>query len=465
MKLHKSFFITLILFVILITSFSRSYAEEYGSYKKPFAADSLWNSKPINPVLGSFVLPTDQYQPSVHAGKFSTGCFLATAEDGPMTIKGHLGKKGIYDADAETTTDEITIPHWPVDLIPATGGDGHADIIDESSGVIYSFWQLKKVEGIWRATHYGWMPLKGSGWGDPAHYHQGARATGVPACAGIIRKHEVADGKELYHHALAMSATKYALSAKIPYIFPATVADRTADKNVGEIPEGSLMMLPPTFDLNKIKTPELKKIANTLKVYGGYMVDQNFGTPYLIYVEHGSNLSLHKGGWNNSTANDLQLIRENLRNVVSTSGYLDADGKKFAPNQNLNLLSLRGPWRVESGETPGKFVSLQQAVVFDNLKSVTIQSNETGRSTPDVIWARPHKGDRYKLAVSAQGGAMLNLKILDPDTRKLLYESGNISDGKSVSFDWPADKFKTKLTLTSGSEPTSSVSATLKKDE
>jgi hypothetical protein len=465
MKLHKSFFITLILFVILITSFSRSYAEEYGSYKKPFAADSLWNSKPIKPVFGNFTIPTDQYFPSIHGGKLSTGCFLARASDSPMQIKGNNLDRGIYDADTESFSQELTLPHWPADLVPASGGDGHAEIIDEATETIHSFWQLRQVDGTWRATHHGWMPLKGSGWADPAHYHQGARATGVPPCAGIIRKHEVNDGDVIYHHALAMSLTKKILASNPAYVFPATIADRTAAKNTGSIPEGTLMMLPPDFDLGLIKTPELKKIANTLMVYGAYVVDENIGTPYVIYAEHGSGINIHKGLWNNAAARELQLIRERLRNVASTDGFLSADGRKFTPTKNLNILSMRGPWRVESGETPGKFVSLKQAVVFDNLKSVTIQSNETGRSTPDVIWARPHKGDRYKLAVSAQGGAMLNLKILDPDTRKLLYESGNISDGKSVSFDWPADKFKTKLTLTSGSEPTSSVSATLKKDE
>lgn len=456
---------TICLTVFLSCNTVVSYAAQNEVYLKPFAKNSLWNSKPLNPVFSDFVIPTSDYFPSIHNGQYSSGCFLATEADPPMKIKGTKGKKGVFDADAETFHEELTLPHWPADLAPATGGDGHADIFDVSTGIIHSFWQLKKVDGEWRATHYGWMPMNGTGWADAAHYHQGARATGVPACAGIIRKHEVSDGETFYKHALIMSLTINGLSSNPPYTFPATIADSGVAKNKGEIPEGSLVMLPPGFDVETIKTPEIKKIAKTLQIYGAYIVDENYGTPYVIYVERGGALDVHKGFWNNAAADELQYIRKSLRRVTATSGFEDADGKVFKPNTNVNLLSLRGPWYWESGSTLGKYDSYQQAVIFPNRTQKTVQSNESGRSMQNVIWSKPKKGERFKLSVIATGGALLNLKILDGGTRKTLYETGDISNGNSASFIWPTDNFVPKLVLTSGGAGPSSVSARLVKDE
>lgn len=451
-------------FILLCVGHS-VFAAKNDIYLQPFSADSLWNSKPLNPVFSNFVIPTSDYFPAMHNGKYSTGCYLATENDPPMKIKGHKGQRGVYDADAEVFDEVITLPHWPADLVPSSSADGHADIFDVASGIIHSFWQLKKVDGEWRATHHGWMPMKGSGWADAAHYHQGARATGVPACAGIIRKHEIADGEPMYHHALAMSLTHNALSANPPYIFPATISDRVVDKNVGEISEGSLVMLPPEFDISVFKTPEIKKVAKTLQVYGAYIVDENYGSPFIIYVEQGGALDVHKGLWNVPAAEELQLLRKSLRKVTSTAGYEDANGQKFTPSMLVNLLSMRGPWYVESGSAPGKYDSYKQAMVFPAGSGKTVLSNQSGRSMQTVSWAKPKKGERYKLSVSATGGAQLNLKVLDASNRKVMYESGDLSDGQLVRFEWPVDNFTPRLVLTSGSAGPSSVSATLIKDQ
>lgn len=449
------------IFIFFLGIVAHVNAAELSSYQQPFANNSLWNSKPINPVFDEFVIPTSEYFPSIHNGQYSTGCFLAIKSDPPMKIKGHKGQKGIYDADAERVQDELLLPHWPADLVPASGGDGHADVFDSATGIIHSFWQLKKVDGEWRATHYGWMPMNGTGWGDGAHYHQGARAVGIPACAGIIRKHEIADGESYYHHALALSLTQNALAPTPPYVFPATASDTHVARNKGAISEGSLLMLPGNVDIALFKTPEIRKIAKTLQVYGAYVVDENYGTPYVIYVEKGGALDVHKGLWNSQAADELQLLRKLLRKVTSVSGYADAQDQPFNPNTRINILSMRGPWSLESGSVLGKYDSYSQAVVFDNTQRTTIQSNESGRSMPNVIWAKPKKGDKFKLSVSATGGALINFKILEQNSRKVLYETGNLGEGKSIVFEWPNDVFIPKLVVTSGTEKNSKVSASL----
>ncbi len=463
---NKSSFIALAGFALVVFNANVN-AADFGSYQKLFAANSIWNSKPVKPVLGTFEIPKDIYYPSIHEGDYSTGCFLATNSDQEMVIKPTIGKPGINDADAEIKIDSLTVPHWPADLVPASGGDGHADIIDVSAGVIYSFWQLKKVDNVWRATHYGWMPLNGSGWADPAHYHQGSRAAGIPACAGLIRKHEVNDGSDLYNHALAMSLTKSGLSGVPPYTFPATIADWFASQNLGQIPEGSLLMLPPEFDIGRIKTSALKKIANTLKTYGAYAVDYNFGTPYMIYVEQGSGINIHKNGWNSQAANELQLIRQSLRSVTSVSGYIDGEGKPFIPEKKLNILSMRGPWCVyqrascvAKDPTAGKFDTMKQAVVFGPTTTNVVQSNPSGRSISQVAWAKPKAGERYKLTAITTGGGKLRLIIKNKQysTRVDTYD---LADGQSRTFVWPADDVISNVVVTSGVGASSKVSGTL----
>ena len=58
----------------------------YGTYLHPYAANSLWNSRPVNPVFDTFVIPKSTYFPSIGSGAYSTGVFLASATDAPMTV-------------------------------------------------------------------------------------------------------------------------------------------------------------------------------------------------------------------------------------------------------------------------------------------------------------------------------------------------------------------------------------------
>lgn len=434
-------------------------AASWGSFQKPFAANSLWNSRPVNASLGDFVIPKSDYFPNIGEGPWSTGVFLAKPTDRPMTVNGQ-GKPGVWDPDAEAE-HVVVIPRWPEDLVPASENDGHADIVDPLQGVIHSFWQLKKVDGKWTAALYAWSPLAGSGWGDPAHYYQGARAAGVATTGGLIRNHEIDDGQRLYHHALAVSLTFNALSAAPTYVFPSTSADRdAATTNGGRIPEGALLMLPPSFDVMSIGDPKIRKVAETLKVYGARVVDRNTGTPFNIYVEIGGDFNVHKHGWNNNAANDLEALRLALREVKSVDGWLDGNGKPFTPEKNLNLLSMRGPWRVESGDVAGTFDTWQQAVTFARTTKETRQANDTGRGLNAVTWAIPESGKPYRLTAIATGGGKLRLIARDKSGGRILVDSGELSNGESKTFVWP-EKCAVTIQATSGVGSASTVRGTL----
>ena len=464
------FFFTLCLGISLVQAAFSINALEFSTYERPFAASSQWNSQPVSPVLSTVGIPSSTYNATAFTPAFSATCYYTDANDPPVTIKKTPEYPGIHERDKEQYLSEITIPHWPANVMPATGGDAHADVIDIDNKVIHSFYRLKYVNGELTTLLYSWMPLDGRGWANPAHFYQGGRAVGIPSCAGMIRVHEVNDGDTMFRHALAMSLTYNALSAdQQGYVFPGTAADIDLTGNTGEIPEGALLMLPPNFDDSKFRTPLLKKIVNTLKTYGAYVVDRNFGTPYVIYSEIGADTRSTGNAYNEHTA-----IQKALRMVTSVSSWVDGNGSSFVPSKNFNILSMRGPWArgfnyqadsdqcVDSCEPLGQFDTYKQAVIFENTSEPIIQSNSSGRSVTYVNWARPKKGYKYQLTAKNSGDAKLRIVIRDPNRNDLIvYDSKELSDTQSVNFTWPIDDFHITTIAISGVGNASSVSADL----
>jgi hypothetical protein len=432
-------------------------AAPFGSYLRPYAATSLWNARPVNPTFGTFVIPRSSYFPTVASGAYSTGVFLASTTDKPMTIVG----PGSTDAHTVGVADPdnggnrvITLPRWPAGVLPASGTDGHADIVDPVTQTIHSFWQLKQKDGRWTAALYSWSKLSGNGWGDPAHYYQGARAVGIPASAGLIRKHEIKDGLAAYPHALAMSLTKNGLANGVnspAYVFPATSADNTAAANTGAIPQGALIMLPRSFDSSEITNPDLKKIVETLKLHGAYVVDYNTGTPFVIYVENDAGFNLMPTGWDGKIASQLDQIRASLRQVTAVQGWTDGNGNAanaaIKAQQNMNILSMRGPWSRQSGAGTAAYDTAGQRLVFEPASGKTVYVNGSNAGLTRVNWAIPAQGTHVELSVSATGGATLRLQV--SSNGAVTEETKDLQNGQSTRFVWPADA-KLTLTATSG---------------
>ena len=440
-------------------------AAEAATPSRPFSERSPWNARPTGALLGTDEVARSKYFPSVAAGNYSLGVSVASPNDPPMTVLPIVGKPGIWVPDAEASVDRIEIPHWPAGVDPARGSDGHAEIIDAANNRIHSFFFLRNVDGQWRTAQYTWTRLDGRGWGEPAHYFQGSRATGVPALAGLIRKDEVDDGQPTYLHALAMSLPPETLSGNPSYIFPATSADSDAAKaHTGRIPEGALMMLPPSFDAAAVRNARLAKVARTLMRFGAYVVDRNDGTPFAIYVENGADFDLHKGGWQNDVAADLDRMRAALRQVVGASGWVDGKGNAFSPERSLNLLSMRGPWQASDGGALGRFDSWEQAVVFPPSATPIVQTNASGRSMPAIPWAVPRAGATVRLKVSGSGGATLKLDLMAIDSGALLLSSGFVRTGTDKTLRWPATPARAVVTVTSGPAGGGRVSATLVAD-
>lgn len=462
--MNRRLAISILAVLTTIGNASHAQSTAWGTASRPFAAHSPWNSRPVNPQFGSAKVPESQYFPAVDSSTYSTGVFVAGPDDGPAELFGPGGQGGIWNADAEAHVSSIRIPRWPSSTVPATGSDGHADIVDEQAGVIHSLWQLKRVGEQWQASQYTWTPLAGHGWGTPAHYMQGSRSSGVPTLGGLIRKHEINDGQSTYKHALAVSLAHNGLAASPDYVFPATSTDRdSATTNSGSVPMGSLLMLPASYDTSDIANAQLKKIAETLKVYGAYVVDRNHGTPFVVYAEIGSNLALHPpGGWDSAVASELQRIRAALRPVVGAQAWLDGDGQTFTPSKNLNLLSMRGPWLQLWGTQKGSFDTWQQALVFPATGSTPSVMGSFGKNMlGHAPWATPEPGKRYTLTAVAQGGAKLKLIVQDCTESTRSVDTGDLAHGQSASFTWPQQVCRLQLNATSGADQASTISGTL----
>ena len=421
----------------------------FGTYLNPFAANSFWNCRPISPVLGTWEIPatfkprgsTYKCFPLIAGGAWSTGVYKALPSHPARTIYPPAGTAGVYDSDTDTWRPSITIPHWPDEAIGAVGSDGHCDVIDEAAGVVHSFWILKPdATGRLTARQYGWSPLKGQGWGDPAHFYQGARATGVPTCAGMIRKHEVSDGKSLFEHALAMSLDQTGLAASPAYIAPATLSDWNPWVNTGNIPQGALLMLPAGYDTARLaRWPLLKKVAETLKVYGARVVDRNEYTSFAIYVENGSGWKMTDMPWDNDMVAELEVIRSQLRQVVSHGGYIDGNGQPRVPPPRENILSMRGPWyNTDACVNQDIYDSLNQRVQLPVVSKWTrwVNANSTGFKVPEF---KPKAGNYYKMVVDSDCGASFNvvLKRMVDGKAVEIYNSGLRLHNSLTFFQWP----------------------------
>lgn len=421
------------------------------SFEYPFNENSLFNSRPRNPVLGNFMIPptcnprgSEQRTIGVVTeGSLSSGIFKAVAGDPPVTVYKAAGTYGVSDLDLADYRSQITIPRWPANAVPASGDDGHCDVIDVVDNIIHSLWGAKKdANGRWTAKAYAWCPLKGSGMPDPAHYYQGARAAGVPTCAGMIRKHETLAKDDIFYHALVCSLDCSGLAADPAYIAPAMSSDVKPMANTGQIPEGALLMLPPGYDLNRLNNwPNLRKVARTLKEFGMYVMDRNDMVPFAIYVEAGSNWPMAANMNDPDYIKEMDFIRTQLRQVVSSDGHWAGTGQVRVPPVFDNILSMRGDWATGNGfMTPATEVydSYNQRV---SLPATTAEQSwkTSTQNAFKVKEYRPVVGEYYKISLSGEGNATYRFTL--ESNAGVTFDSWYKPIGSEIYIKWPASSW------------------------
>ncbi|MCK8457480.1 hypothetical protein [Sphingomonas faeni] len=411
-----------------------------------FSAQSPWNSTPINPVLGRDTLPNAKQTPWIEESAYSSKIFRAVANDGAMTITAD-------DIANQLEAGAVTIPRFPAATLPATGQDGHCEILDTIDGTLHSFYQLRQTAGNWRAGKYARTSWKESGWGTVTH-PDNVRAAGCSTAGGLLLASEL--GLEIVPHALAIGMDK---NAFIPGpIWPATLEDYTAATTykgvVGaDFPMGALLMLPSDFDAEALGLPESRAIARTLKKYGGYIVDATVGSMN-FYAEIGSgwNKSMVAGKYTAEFNPDMQAIKAAMRQVVSQSGYLDRDGRLFTPTplRAMNLLSMRGPWQGYNGSKAfGRYdaaANLYQAEATADARTIrqllyTHDENDTDRfKWKKQSWnLNPEPGVQYNIRAIGEGNVTATIFVKKSDYKADYGTTGKLSPGQSTSFTWPTD--------------------------
>ena len=391
-----------------------------------------------------------------------------------MVVYPPANQVGIVEPDRRGTVPTVTIARWPAATVPASGGDGHADIVDHVTNRIHSFYGLKFVDGKWTARQHSWSTLQGKGWPDPSHSWQGARAVGIPSMAGIIRLHEIDDGQDHFSHALAMSLPRYALSGGNPsysnkpaYVYPAAAADSDSwSLHKGQIPEGTLMMLPSDYRMQADNNPPLEKVINTLKLYGARVVDENTDTPFVIYVEN--DLTESGASWpiyqyNNAQLNaEMERMRLALRPVIKADGYIDGNGAPTTADVpgRENLLSMRGDWSAPAGMAPF-FNSETERLEFPAQSSAfnrTLLGSISSTALGPIIWARPVSGATYRLTAIATGGASAWFAVQANSTT--VASTPRIFDGQSTNIVW-TEGASLQLNVRSGVNQASSLRVTM----
>ncbi len=173
-----------------------------------------------------------------------------------------------------------TVLNIPDDVDPDPRYDGWYTVFDTSSSTAYDLWRARREDDD--TISYDYMrkwDLDGPGYSEP--YHEGARGSGLPLFAGLIRPGELVSGE--ITHALAISIPGPAQGV---FVQPASSTD--GNGRFGAVPEGARIrlkrdvVLPAPIDPRTGKPIKLSKqqqrladaIVACLRTYGAIVVDR-----------------------------------------------------------------------------------------------------------------------------------------------------------------------------------------------
>lgn len=184
-----------------------------------------------------------------------------------------LGHGRDFSADAEAGLVPI-----PIDARPDPESDSHIALVDRENGWIWDMWAARiRPDGEWECNSGMKYRADGSGVfnraefaarnGESIHPYGPARAAGVPILAGTIMHDEVRAGR--IEHKLSFATQASALQKFVHP--PACWTDGGWPEG---LPEGAIVQLNPSLDLEKLNlSPAAKVIARALQEYGAVNVD------------------------------------------------------------------------------------------------------------------------------------------------------------------------------------------------
>lgn len=175
---------------------------------------------------------------------------------------------------------DTTVLNIPDDVDPDPRYDGWYTVFDTSASVAYDLWRARReADGTISYNYMRKWDLNGPGYSEP--WTEGARGSGLPLFAGLIRPGELESGE--IQHALAISVPGPATGI---FVQPASSTD--GNGRARSLPEGARIrlkrdvVLPPPRDPRTGKVIKLTKqqqrladaIVACLRTYGAIVVDR-----------------------------------------------------------------------------------------------------------------------------------------------------------------------------------------------
>lgn len=264
------FVVVTVVFGALVGRAACSHPASFGTFDSPFSASSPWRQRiPPNPPIdpdSAAMIAAVQPEPALVANLVEFGIpIYRTNADTPT-----------YTVNCEMNWGVCPFAGWPVPIpehaAPHSGSDGALVKVDESSGVIFEWWQAVKKGDEWSTSFAAVNSLAGSGWGG------GATGAGASRLAGVVRVAEIASGE--IQHALALQSNN-ACSTFRP---PALKSDGTSERD-DCIPQGARLQLDPSLDLSTLDlTAGELAVATAMQRYGGFVMDES-GAPLSVSFE------------------------------------------------------------------------------------------------------------------------------------------------------------------------------------
>jgi len=181
-----------------------------------------------------------------------------------------------------TCTYTCRLDLWGAFHIPAgtqadPGSDGHLAIFDPATEREWGMWQAQynSTTNTWTAGSGAALDLS-TAIAAPADV-SGANDANFPALAGIVRPEELAAG-HIDHPLVYETPARAKGAARCP-----ATANHGIDTTSLALPDGALLQLDPSLDVNSLAIPAWEKvIARALQVYGMYIRDGSSGSTDLI---------------------------------------------------------------------------------------------------------------------------------------------------------------------------------------
>ena len=216
--------------------------------------------------------------------------FVINAEKTPKVDVLFSGKttNPLMDPDKNGVVEGLPVPDW---VWPDPKKDGHMLLVDPVQKKSWDISRVKKSpSGAWRASRIDTWDLNGRGFRKPfsgkSWWSYGARGSGMPLIAGLIRPEQIAAGEIRHALVYATPLTQKAARTGIKAAL-CPPASRTDGRGVGPefIPMGARMQLDPTLNLDTLRLSEpIKIVARAMQKYGMYNSDGS--STFKVYFQN-----------------------------------------------------------------------------------------------------------------------------------------------------------------------------------